>query len=138
MLMDKFKRMILLYFLVFSMTNCSNDDNQSKNQDIEVILNGQWEEIAPCNSCSVIIFGENNTITVNRKDEPEDLKMTYTIEKDAIRVDRMWEIENRKKSNLVMVTYHSDETLVLKQFYATDDASNTTGFNDITFKKINL
>lgn len=36
-----------------------------------------------------------------------------------------------------MVIYHSDETLELKQFYATDDASSTTGFNDVTFKKIN-
>ena len=135
--MDKFKRMIFLCFLVFTMTNCSNDDNQSNNQDIAIILNGQWEEVAPCNSCSVIIFGKNNTITINRENDPEDLKMTYTIEKDAIRVDRMWEIGNRKKTNLVMVIYNSDETLELKQFYATD-ASSTTGFNDVTFKKIDL
>lgn len=137
MVMDKFQRMILLCFLVISMTSCSNDDNQSKNQDIEVILTGQWEEITPCSSCSVITFEGNSTITIDRESEPGDMKMTYTIEKDAIRVLRIWEIEDAKKTNMVKVRYHSDGTLELMQFYATD-ASSATGFNDVTFKKINL
>lgn len=135
MMMDNFQRMILLCFLVISMTNCSNDDNQSTSQDIEVILHGQWKEIAPCNSCSLITFENNNTIRIDRENEPEDLKITYTIEKDAIRVERMWQIEDVKKTNLVNVLYHSNGSLELKQFYATD-ASSTTGFNDVTFNRV--
>ena len=125
---------LLLSGFCFINTSCSSND---RNNDQELInsLIGEWEEVAPCESCSVVTFEENNFISLQYDSDLEIYRMTYTLENNSMQVNRLWDVGEEKESNLVTISFSATNNLQLSQFYVTD-ANSVTGFIDVVLKKL--
>lgn len=126
---------ILQLSLIFISLFSCDDGDSSSGKELTRSLSGEWSEISPCFSCSTVTFKGDSEIELKYESDPEIYKISYSIERNSILINRLWDVGNDKKSNLVAVVFKSQDTLELKQFKLTD-ASSTTGFEDIQLKRI--
>jgi len=112
-----------------------NDDDASDEQELVNSLLGEWEEIAPCQSCSTVTFKDRNTIELQLSSDSEIYIITYTVNDNSILATRNWNVGNNKESNTVEVLFKSKDTLELLQFKVTD-ATSITGYEDILLKRM--
>lgn len=110
-------------------------DSLSQEQRIAQNLLGKWLEISPCESCSTLTFSSNDTIYLSYEFDPTVYKIHYQIiSDDSIKVTRMWDIEQSKKTTTNKVNFLEENGLFLEQFMAVD--AGVTGFQNITLNKI--
>src|SRR5690606_10568681 len=124
---------LILSFIMISASAC-NDDDASDEQELVNSLLGEWEEIAPCQSCSTVTFKDRNTIELQLSSDSEIYIITYTVNDNSILATRNWNVGNNKESNTVEVLFKSKDTLELLQFKVTD-ATSITGYEDILLKR---
>lgn len=126
------KFLIILISIV--LTHCSSNDSENNHNFLDS-LEGIWEEVLPCQSCSTITISKDGTILLKFNNDPETYRMTFTLEGNSMQVVRHWNVGGNQISNQVLIKFNQDDTLELSQFFVTD-ATSTTGFDDAVFKKV--
>ena len=111
-----------------------NDSIESQNLNVEIL--GDWIEISPCEDCNTLTFSKEDTIYLKNQSDPTIYKLLYHLEKtDSIKVIRLWEIEDSKKTSTHKIGISPNNILFLEQFMPVD--YGVTGFEDITLTKSN-
>jgi|GEM_PF-3330380 len=129
--------LLIIYFTALFLAGCGKEEikNNDDKQDIKNKLLGLWIELSPGDSLRTYEFIEQDSIIRKNLWYENDDRLSYyfqIIASGSIKVIRDWEIEESRKETIHKLTFHSKDTLKIKQFLAVDYGF---GFEDVKLYK---
>jgi hypothetical protein len=99
--------------------NCQKEKEDFEETKSKFI--GEWIEIEPCDSCSTVTFFKDNSLSINNHNSGVTLNANYEILSTAeIKLNRLWEVEETKKTNISNFSFISPDTLLIEDFSVVD------------------